>query len=115
VRGYDPWLWLLQRVTAGVLVAALALHFWFLHYQQPGAIIDYSNVAVRLRTVLFVTVDLSLLACGLLHGLNGLYQVLLDFGLRGRVQVWTARILVLLGVLVFVLGLSSVLKFAVTA
>lgn len=96
-------------------MAALALHFWFLHYQQPGAIIDYSNVAVRLRTALFIVIDLSLLACGLFHGLNGLYQVLLDFGLRGRVQVWTARTLVLLGIIVFVLGLSSVLKLALTA
>lgn len=67
--GRSIFLWLLQRVSAVLLVALLGLHIWA------------SNFAANWATLFRVAIDLSLLALALFHGLNGVRTVVLDFGL----------------------------------
>jgi succinate dehydrogenase / fumarate reductase membrane anchor subunit len=85
-------LWLLQRVTAIVLVVLLALHIWA------------SNFATDWATILRASVDLSLLALALFHGLNGVRTVVLDFGPSIHGRRFLSAGLVMLGVVAFLFG-----------
>ncbi len=76
------WPWLLQRVTAVVLLLGLAVHLFSLHIVNLGSL-SYDNVAGRLSSVGFIVVDFALLAAGLFHALNGVRMVLLDYGFTG--------------------------------
>lgn len=87
------WPWLLQRITAVVLLLGLAVHLIALHVVNLGSL-DYSTVAGRLSQSGFIVVDFALLGAGLFHALNGLRTVLLDYGFTGgrrtalTVAVW---------------------------
>ena len=99
------WAWLLQRVTAGVLIFGLASHLIATHILAIGELSD-STIAQRLASSFFVVVDVSLLAAGVFHAFNGVRMVVLDYWLRSRsgqraltVTLW------LLGVCLFIYGL----------
>jgi len=80
--GRSIFLWLLQRISAVLLVVILGLHIWA------------SNFAANWGSLLRAGIDLALLALALFHGLNGVRTVVLDFGLglEGRrflsVSLW---------------------------
>ena len=88
------WLWLLQRISAVLLVVVLGVHLWLANFGQATA---------SLRAVLGVV----LLALALLHGLNGVRAVILDFspGIQGRRFLTT--ILLLLGAALLLFGLHG--------
>ncbi|AEG16737.1 hypothetical protein G7K71_17770 [Desulfofundulus sp. TPOSR] len=102
------WTWLFQRITAFFLILVLGVHFWILHYQNPGEILVYADAARRLQTALFLTVDSLLLAFGLFHALNGLHNVLEDFNVRSRSITF---VLLLVGVGLFIMGIYSLWQF----
>ncbi len=105
----SPRAWLLQRVTAVGLVVFLGIHLWLLHYRSPGEIVKFGDVAVRLRTLSFIVVDLGLLSFGLYHAFNGVNGILQDYGIgRGRRTKW---VLILLGGVMTLLGGTSILGF----
>lgn len=102
------WTWLFQRITAIFLILALSVHFWVLHYQNPGEIIIYNDTVERLRTALFLTVDTILLAFGLFHALNGLHNILEDFNIRSRALT---GLLFIIGLGLFMMGIYSLWQF----
>jgi succinate dehydrogenase / fumarate reductase membrane anchor subunit len=73
------WTWFLQRISAVILIIALGLHIVFLHFFYGGEPLKYSEILVRLKTPVFITLDILLLLFGLYHALYGLYSVFLDF------------------------------------
>lgn len=97
------WLWLLQRVTAVVLVLGLAVHIVATHVLNLGDL-SYDNVAGRLAVPLFVVVDFALLGAGIFHALNGLRMVLLDYGFSGRSKTMLSLGLLVFGVAAFGYG-----------
>lgn len=97
------WLWLLQRVTAVVLVVGLAVHLIVLHAFNLGDL-SYDNVAARVASWFFAAVDLSLLGAGLFHALNGTRMVLLDYGFTGSNRKVLAAVLWVVGVVAFAYG-----------
>jgi succinate dehydrogenase / fumarate reductase membrane anchor subunit len=84
--------WLLQRITAILLVVLLVLHLWSSNFT--------TNWASQFRAF----IDLSLLLVALFHGLNGVRTVVLDFGpgLRGR--RFLSASLTMVGVVSFLFG-----------
>lgn len=99
------WAWLLQRITAGVLLFGLTSHLVATHVMAIGQLSD-SNIALRLASSFFVVVDVSLLAAGVFHGLNGVRMVILDYGLRTRSrQRALSGTLWLIGIAVFIYGM----------
>ena len=72
------WLWLLQRISAAVLLFGLMVHLVATHIMNIGQL-SYDNIAHRLTSVFFIVVDILLLASCLFHGLNGVRMVLLDY------------------------------------
>jgi succinate dehydrogenase / fumarate reductase membrane anchor subunit len=90
----NAWTWLLQRISACVLLVALGLHIWFLHLAHTGEVIHYSEIIKRLGTPIFITLDILLLIFGLYHAIYGVYSVFLDFGFEFRTRVIVLGLLV---------------------
>jgi succinate dehydrogenase / fumarate reductase membrane anchor subunit len=73
------WAWILQRITAVLLVFFLGAHLFVLHYVSENMNINFLGVAARFKGLLYVIIDSGLLAVALYHGLNGVRNVLFDF------------------------------------
>jgi len=91
-----PWrsavLWLLQRISAVVLVLLLGLHIW------P------SNFATNWASLLRAGIDFSLLAVALFHGLNGVRTIVLDYGVEAQARRFLSVGLWMLGFVAFLFG-----------
>ena len=97
----NAWTWLLQRISACVLLVVLGLHIWFLHFTHSGEVLHYSEIIKRLGTPIFITLDILLLIFGLYHAVYGVYSIFLDFGfgLKTRAVVLGLLILAAMGFL----------------
>ncbi len=82
------WSWLLQRVTAVLLIVCLAVHLILTHILNIGEL-DYENIGARLAHRGLTAVDIVLLAAGIFHALNGLRNVLLDYWFTSRRRALT--------------------------
>ena len=98
----NAWTWLLQRISACVLLIVLGLHIWFLHFSHSGEVLHYSEITKRLGTPLFIALDIVLLIVGLYHAVYGVYSIFLDFGfgLKTRVAVLGLLIVAAMGFLI---------------
>jgi succinate dehydrogenase hydrophobic anchor subunit len=85
-------LWVLQRITAILLVVFLGVHIWV------------SNFSTGWAAFLRAVIDLSLLGLALFHGLNGVRTIVLDFGLGLQGRRYLSVSLVMLGVAAFLFG-----------
>ncbi len=103
--------WLLQRISAVLLVVLLGIHVWLQFVVNPSEVITFSEAKARLVTGSYVTLYILLLSFGLFHALNGLYTVMVDMGLKARLT--TVCILLVVGVTLFAVGMYSVLKFII--
>jgi succinate dehydrogenase / fumarate reductase, membrane anchor subunit len=92
------WAWILQRLTAVLLLVFLGTHLAVLHYIPANMEINSLGVAVRLKSALYFIVDSGLLVTGLYHGLNGVRNVLFDFIVADGVRHWLNLALVVIGV-----------------
>jgi len=92
--GTNVWLWLLQRVTAVLLVVILGVHLWLANFGEASA---------SLRAILGVT----LLGLALFHGLNGLRSVIFDFSIGDQGRKFTTMLLLLLGTLSLLFGMHG--------
>jgi succinate dehydrogenase / fumarate reductase cytochrome b subunit len=97
------WAWLLQRISAVVLVYALAVHLIVTHIFNIGEL-SFSNVDARLESWFYIITDFVLLGASLFHGLNGLRMVLLDRWFGGPSRIVMDIVLVILGLVTFVYG-----------
>ena len=99
------WGWLLQRVTAVVLIVGLMTHLIATHIFNLGHL-SYLNIGDRLGSSFFVVIDISLLAAAIFHGLNGARMVVLDYWLETRASRLALTIaLWVFGSVTFVYGL----------
>jgi len=73
------WAWFFQRLSAVLLVILLALHIYVDHYMDVGVELTVGEVHTRVKQLVFIVVDYSMLAMVLFHGLNGTRTVLFDF------------------------------------
>lgn len=73
------WAWFFQRLSAVLLIALLGIHIYVAHFWHVGEDLTVDNINERVKEVLYIVIDYSLLAMVLFHGLNGARTVLLDF------------------------------------
>ncbi|MFB6138566.1 MAG: succinate dehydrogenase hydrophobic membrane anchor subunit [Halobacteriaceae archaeon] len=104
---FEPgtWTWLLQRVTAAFLVVVLAFHFFLLHFVNHAAEIQFAASQYRMQQVGYYATMVAFLATATFHGVNGVYNALVNQGLSGtprRVAKW---VLVVAGVALVVQGI----------
>ena len=119
VVGFSFWPWLLQRVTAVGLIVLLPIHIVVNHLfnivevergDLPGLVV-FSDVAERLETPTYWVIDLLLLTFALYHGLNGVRNVLLDYGMRGAGERVVTGALSVVGMVAFVFGVFALAAF----
>ncbi len=92
-RSLRPWEWLSIRLSGVFLVVFVFAHLWLLHY-AGSADVTFQEVSVKLRSPLYLFLDLGLLALALYHGLMGFIRVVGDLGVLGvrgeRVLRWVS-------------------------
>ncbi|WIV67768.1 succinate dehydrogenase [Natrialbaceae archaeon AArc-T1-2] len=96
--------WLLQRVTAAFLVVVLAFHFFQLHFVNHAAEVTFAGTQARMDNLgYFLTMVLFLIA-GAFHGINGVYNALVNQGLSGTPKKVVLAVLTLAGIALVVQG-----------
>lgn len=76
-------LWFLQRVTAAFLVVVLAFHFFNLHFVTHAAEITFEGSRVRMQSLGYFITMVLFLVTATFHGVNGIYNALINAGLDG--------------------------------
>lgn len=95
--------WYFQRVTGGLLLILLAAHFWVEHFMTAPLLrgdLTFEVVASRVSHPAWRVIDIGFLVVALAHGLNGLRNIILDYGRLG--PIWRRAInmvLVVVGVI----------------
>jgi succinate dehydrogenase / fumarate reductase, membrane anchor subunit len=112
VGGGELWLWLFMRIS-GLLLIFLALgHLLIMHLFETGAErIDFGFVATRWASPFWRTWDWMLLMLALVHGINGLRTITLDYISRPGVRLAITMTTYVLGFVLMVLGTIVVVTF----
>lgn len=83
----NAFAWYMQRITGALLVPLLIAHFWVEHFMSKELLrgdLTYSAILARISNPMWQAIDISFLLIALYHGLNGLYNILLDYGKIGQ-------------------------------
>ncbi len=75
--------WLLQRLTAVFLIGVLAFHFLLLHFVNHAAEITFAGTQARMQQVSYFATMWLFLVTATFHGVNGVYNALINQGLEG--------------------------------
>jgi succinate dehydrogenase / fumarate reductase membrane anchor subunit len=95
--------WFFQRITGIILFFMLLLHFILMHFSGTGEI-TFAWVAERLRDPFWKIFDLSFLALGTYHAINGLFILLYDYIQHNALRVLITGALWTLGIVMVVVG-----------
>ena len=101
--------WLLQRISAALLLVVLGIHIWALYVFNTSEVISFSEARARLSSAPYVLLYVLLLFFGLFHAFNGVYTVMVDMGLKTRKTV--VGLLITLGGAILGIGLYSIVQF----
>ena len=103
--------WYLQRVTGAALLVLLIMHFWVEHFTaevRTPAGLTFEVIQRRFfHNPWFVAVDITFLFIALYHGLNGVRNILLDYGRLARLRTPITVALVLGGLFVAYWGVTA--------
>jgi succinate dehydrogenase / fumarate reductase, membrane anchor subunit len=105
------WAWILQRLTAVLLVFFLGAHLTVLHYVPENMNINFLGVAARFKGVLYIIIDSGLLAVAVYHALNGVRNVLFDFVVNDGKRRALSLVLVLVGIVYLIWGAYALTFF----
>jgi len=97
--------WLLQRLTAVFLIGVLAFHFFLLHFVNHAAEITFMGTQARMSQLGYFLTMVLFLITATFHGVNGVYNALLNQGLEGTRKRVVGGVLALSGVLLVVQGI----------
>lgn len=112
VGGGELWLWLFMRIS-GLILMVLALgHLVVMHLMGTGAErINFGFVAVRWASPFWRTWDWMLLMLALVHGINGLRNITLDYVQRPGLRLTINMLSYVIGFTLMVLGTIIVVTF----
>jgi succinate dehydrogenase / fumarate reductase membrane anchor subunit len=96
--------WLLQRITAVFLVGVLAFHFMLLHFVNHAAEITLAGTTARMSSVGYFATMWLFLVTATFHGVNGVYNALVNQGLGGTQKRAVKWLLVVASVLLVAQG-----------
>ncbi len=104
--------WLLQRITAAFLIVVLAFHFFQLHFVNHAAEVTFAGTEARMENVgYFLTMVLFLITAAF-HGINGIYNALVNQGLSGTPKKVVFAVLALSGVALVAQGIYVAIVMA---
>jgi succinate dehydrogenase / fumarate reductase membrane anchor subunit len=105
-------LWLLQRLTAVFLIGVLAFHFLLLHFVNHAAEITFAGTQARMEQWGYFATMWLFLVAATFHGVNGVYNALINQGLDGTQKRAVKWVLVLASVLLIAQGTRVALGMA---
>src|SRR6266566_228155 len=96
--------WYLQRITGAALLVLLIMHFWVEHFTAEVRAGGLTFEVIQRRFFQnnwFVAIDITFLIIALYHGLNGVRNIIFDFGRVTRpYRIGVTAALVVFGVIV---------------
>ena len=104
--------WLLQRITAAFLVVVLAFHFFQLHFVNHAAEITLAGTEARMDNIGYFLTMVLFLYAGAFHGINGVYNALVNQGLDGTPKKVVLGVLIIAGVALVAQGTYVALVMA---
>lgn len=106
------WWWVMQRVT-GILLFPILLAHYIVTHLHTGHYVEYDKIASRVATPTWKFLNIAFLTIVLLHGLYGVWNVLLDYlSKRPVLRAVLYSIVVTLGLALYVLGLVTIVPFS---
>ena len=112
VGGVELWAWLFMRISGIVLLVLAVGHVLIMHVVGDGVgRVNFAFVAVRWRSPFWRTWDWAMLVLALIHGINGLRNITLDYVPRPGARFAINMLFYVLGFGLFVLGTVIVFTF----
>jgi succinate dehydrogenase / fumarate reductase membrane anchor subunit len=103
--GGRRWLW--QRITAAFLVIVLAFHFFLLHFVNHADEVTFALSSARMEQLSYYSLMILFLVTATFHGVNGVYNALVNQGLTGTKLQVVKGALVLASAVLIVQGIRT--------
>ncbi|ELZ00515.1 succinate dehydrogenase subunit D [Natrialba asiatica] len=104
--------WFLQRVTAAFLIVVLAFHFFLLHFVNHASEVTLLGTQQRMDHIGYFLTMVLFLVAGAFHGVNGVYNALVNQGLSGTPKKVVLAVLSLAGLALVAQGTYVALVMA---
>ena len=104
--------WLVQRVTAAFLVVVLAFHFFLLHFVHHADEVTFGMSSARMQELTYFSLMVLFLVTATFHGVNGVYNALINQGLAGIQKRVVQGVLIIASALLIVQGLRTAVVWA---
>jgi len=104
--------WFLQRITAVFLIGVLAFHFMLLHFVNHAAEVTFAGTSARMGQVGYFTTMVAFLVTATFHGVNGVYNALINQGLDGTRKTVVKWVLIVASLVLIAQGTRTALAMA---
>ncbi len=112
IGGFELWTWLFMRVSGIVLLFLAVGHVLIMHVLDTGVDrVDFAFIQLRWASLFWKTWDWLMLVLALLHGVNGLRMIVLDYVRPSRVRSTINGFFAVLGAALMALGTIIVVTF----
>jgi succinate dehydrogenase / fumarate reductase membrane anchor subunit len=112
VRGFELWTWLFMRLSGIALLVLAVGHVLIMHVIDEGVDrVDFAFIQLRWESVFWKTWDWLLLVLALVHGVNGLRVIVLDYVRPAGIRIAINSFFTVLGAALMVLGTIVVVSF----
>ena len=112
VGGFELWAWLFMRISGLILVVLAVGHTLIMHVVSTGVSrVNFGFVAARWSSPFWRTWDWAMLVLALVHGINGLRVITLDYVRQPGVRLAINMFFYVTGFMLFVLGTVIVFTF----
>lgn len=112
IRGFELWTWLFMRISGIVLLFLAVGHVLIMHVLDTGVDrVNFAFIQLRWASPFWKTWDWLMLVLALLHGVNGLRVIVLDYVRPPGVRRAITSFFTVLGAALMVLGTIIVVTF----
>jgi succinate dehydrogenase / fumarate reductase, membrane anchor subunit len=111
-KGAEFWWWIFMRVSGIVLLVLAVGHVLIMHVFGNGVDrVNFAFVALRWQQPFWRTWDWLMLSLALVHGINGLRVISLDYIRPAGIRIATNWTFFIVGMVLFALGTVVVFSF----
>ena len=112
IRGFELWAWLFMRISGIVLLFLAVGHVLIMHVYDNGVDrVNFAFIQLRWASPFWKTWDWLMLVLALLHGVNGLRMIVLDYVRPAGARLAINSFFTVLGAALMELGTIIVVTF----
>jgi succinate dehydrogenase / fumarate reductase membrane anchor subunit len=112
IRGFELWTWLFMRISGIVLLFLAVGHVLIMHVYDSGVDrVNFAFIQLRWASPFWKTWDWLMLVLALLHGVNGLRMIVLDYVRPPGARLAINSFFTVLGAALMALGTIIVVTF----